>query len=242
MKPNPAPRQTPAVSSTKYRAHRERQRRRILTAAQELFNANGIDRVTMAEIVNATGVRPSTVYEYFTNKDAIVGALIEECLVQSSEYLRTRFERAEGPALAKITAIFDALGDELVSHPERVRFHAQFDAMYARDWTAEMLLAIEERAMPHWSESFADPIREGIKDGSLCSDLDPDLTMGSIINAALATQRRFAALGTRVEKEYGKSSLLLFREASRLILLGLRNPATQQPATHAVRSRRKVQK
>jgi hypothetical protein len=64
-------------------------------------------------------------------------------------------------------------------------------------------------------------IREGIADGSLRSDLDPDLTLHSIVNAVIGAQRRLASLGDRVEKEYGQPIGLLFRETVRIVLLGL---------------------
>src|SRR6266567_2802829 len=213
---------SPAPPIKSYRAHRERQRRRILNAAQVLFNEKGIDRVTLAEIIAATGVRPTTIYEYFSNKDQIVWGLVEEYFAQSHENLRERYEQATGSILAKITAMLEALGDELTEHPERVRFQAQFDAMYARDWSAELMLAIEDKILPDRLENLADLIREGIADGSLRSDLNPELTMHSVFNAVISTQRRLAALGNRVEEEYGQPVELLFREAVRIILLGLR--------------------
>ena len=78
----------PATSSTSsngpYHAHRERQRRRILAAAEELFDIRGIDRVPIADIVAAAGIRASTLYEYFSNKDEIVWTLVEELMRQSS--------------------------------------------------------------------------------------------------------------------------------------------------------------
>jgi len=205
-----------------YRAHRERQRRRILTAAQELFDAHGIDRVTIAEIVAAAGIRASTLYEYFSNKDEIVWAIVEEFMTQGAESVRETVEKISGPALAKITALFQAFEDELTHHPERVRFMAQFDAMYARDWSVERLLAVEDRIMPGRFDVLAALIREGIADGSLRSDLSPELTMHATVNAVIGMQRRLASLGNRVEEEYGQRIDLLFRETVRIILLGLR--------------------
>ncbi len=214
---------TSAAQSTRsYHAHRERQRRRILNAAEGLFNERGIDRVTLAEIIAATGVRPSTIYEYFSNKDQIVWALVEEYFKQSHEVLRERYEQSTGQTLAKIGTMLEALGDELVEHPERVRFQAQFDAMYARDWSVELMLAIEDKVLPDRLRNLADLVREGIADGSLRSDLNPALTMHSVFNAVISTQRRLAALGDRVEEEFGQPIQLLFREAVRIILLGLR--------------------
>src|ERR1700722_948623 len=213
---------SPTAPSGPYRAHRERQRRRILAAAQELFDLRGIDRVTMAEIVSETGIRASTLYEYFSNKDEVVWALVEELMVLSSERIRASIEAAPGPALAKITALLQALEDELVDHPARVRFMAQFDAMYARDWSVERLLALEDKIIPGRFEGFAALIRDGIADGSLRSDLDPNLTMHSVVNAVIGAQRRLASLGNRVEMEYGQPIGLMFRETVRIILVGLR--------------------
>jgi hypothetical protein len=129
-----------------------------------------------------------------------------------------------GPALARITALLEAFGDELVDHPQRVRLMAQFDAMYARDWSAERLLALEDRLFPGRFEPLSNLIREGITDGSLRSDLDPDLTMHSVVNAVVGAQRRLASLGKRVEQEYGQPIEVLFRETVRILLLGLRAP------------------
>ena len=211
-----------AVSSNSYRAHRERQRRRIIAAAQELFDAQGIDRVTVSEIVAAAGIRASTLYEYFSSKDEIVWTLVEEFMVQSSESIKKSLGGVDGSALAKITVLFRAFEDELTFNPERVRFMAQFDAMYSRDWSVERLLALEEKVMPEGFGVLAALISEGVADGSLRSDLDPDLTMYSVLNAVIGAQRRLASLGDRVEKEYGQPIGLLFRESVRIILLGLR--------------------
>lgn len=213
---------SPAAPKTPYRAHRERQRRRILVAAQELFDVRGIDRVTLADIISAAGIRASTLYEYFSNKDEIVWALVEEAMVQASGEIHASTEGAAGSALAKITALLQAFGGELAKHPARVRFMAQFDAMYALDWPVERLLAVEDRIFPDRFAEFAALIRDGIADGSLRSDLDPDLTMHSIVNAVIGTQRRLASLGSRVEEEYGQPIDLLFRETMRILLLGLR--------------------
>ena len=218
------PATSPTSSSGPYHAHRERQRRRILAAAEELFDIRGIDRVPIADIVAAAGIRASTLYEYFSNKDEIVWTLVEELMLRSSTSVLEAIEATTGPALAKITALLEAFGNELGDHPQRVRFMAQFDAMYARDWSAERLLALEDRLFPGRFEPLSNLIREGIADGSLRPDLDPDLTMHSVLNAVVGAQRRLASLGNRVEQEYGQPIEFLFRETVRILLLGLRAP------------------
>jgi len=204
-----------------YHLHRERQRRRILEAAEKLFDQHGIDRVTMADIVSATGLRTSTLYQYFSNKDDIVWAIVEEVLAESASRATAALNGAQ-TALDKITALLGLMADDLTNNQAKVRFMAQFDAMYARDWPAERLLSLEAQISPQGFRQFAKLIREGIADGSLRSDLQPELTLHAVINAIVGAQRRLASLGNRVEQEYGQPIDKLFRETIRVILLGLR--------------------
>jgi len=204
-----------------YHIHRERQRRRILDAAEKLFDQHGIDRVTMTEIISSTELRTSTIYQYFSSKDDIVWAILEVVLADFSARAKAAID-GEQTALAKITALLELMADDLARNQAKVRFVAQFDAMYARDWPAERLLTLEAQINPEGFEHFSRLIREGIADGSLRADLDPDLTLHAVINAVVGAQRRLASLGGRVELEYGQPVDRMFRETIRLLLVGLR--------------------
>ncbi len=233
------PKQSLTPAPNAYRAHRERQRRRILDSARTLMDGRGIDRVTMAELTAASGVQPSTMYQYFANKDDIIWALVAEEFGRGAKKTTQKLEAAPN-ALAEITALLDSLCDELSNHPSNVRFMAQFDAMYARDWPAERLLAVESQFAPEGFGFFTKLVRKGIADGSLRADLDPDLTMHAVLNAMIGAQRRLASLGTKVEAEYGHTVDRLFREAVRIILLGLRAPAPSSRKTSV--KKQKIQK
>ena len=215
----------PAANATStprtYHVHRDRQRRRILEAAQNLFNQKGIDRVTMAEIVSASGLRTSTLYQYFSSKDDIVWAILEEVLADFAARAMNATDSAK-TALARITALFELMADDLANRRETVRFMAQFDAMYAHDWPVERLLTVEAQTIPEGFKFFERLVHEGISDGSLRNDLDPALTLHALMNAVVGAQRRLASLGTRVEVEYGQPTDKLFRETIRILLLGMR--------------------
>jgi AcrR family transcriptional regulator len=204
-----------------YPAHRERQRKRILDAAEKLFVKRGIDRVTMGELTAASGLQPSTMYQYFSKKDDIVWAIVGSIMGKVSARSREADASAKS-ALDKIIAFLEYMAEELANQRAQVRFMAQFDAIYSQDWPVERLLTLEAQSSNMGSEVFRELIREGIADGSLRSDLDPDLTMQAIVNAAIGTQRRLASLGKKVELEYGQSVDRLFRETIRVIVLGLR--------------------
>jgi AcrR family transcriptional regulator len=222
-----------------YRAHRERQRRRILDSARALFDERGIDRVTMAELTAASGVQPSTLYQYFSSKDDIVWALFKELMAVEAEYGKQSLKDAPH-ALAQIEALFEHMADELSHRRDRVRFLAQFDAIYARDWPVERLLAVESQFALQGFAVFADLVRKGIADGSLRSDLDPELTMHAVFNTVIGTQRRLASLGDKVEVEYGQSIDRLFRETIRVLLRGLR--ATRKSFREKAAPKARIQK
>src|SRR4051812_31173089 len=93
-------------SANAYHAHRERQRRRILDAAWTLFDERGIDAVTMAEITSASGVQPSTMYQYFGNKDEIVWAILRDVMQAVSGRAKQRLEGAPN-ALGRLTRLLD---------------------------------------------------------------------------------------------------------------------------------------
>ena len=162
-------------------------------------------------------------YQYFSNKDDIVWAIVAEVLTALAAEANEATQSAR-TAMDKITALFDTLAGTLANDPAKVRFMAQFDAMYARDWPAERLLTLEAQLNPMGASYFGTLVREGIADGSLRPDLDPDLTMQAVVNAVIGAQRRLASLGSRVEAEYGQPVDRLFRETIRVILLGLRPP------------------
>lgn len=204
-----------------YQLHRERQRRRILDSAEKLFDERGINRVTMAEITSASGVRGSTMYQYFSNKDDIVWAIFETILADAVTRVTIATQSAT-TAFEKITALLETMAADLADDPAQIRFLAQFDAMYAREWPAERLLDIYAQRIPDRLASLGGLIRDGIADGSLRADLDPEISMQAVLNTVIGAQRRLASLGNRIEVEYGQPVHKLFRETIRIILSGLR--------------------
>jgi AcrR family transcriptional regulator len=91
---------------TPLRADAERNRRRLLDAAREVFATQGLE-VTLDEIARAAGVGTGTAYRRFPNKDVLIEELMverlgelvtlaEECLAEPDPWiaLTSYFERA----------------------------------------------------------------------------------------------------------------------------------------------------
>src|ERR687883_144691 len=69
------------------RADAERNRKRILEAADEVFAERGLD-VSLDDIAAAAGVGVGTVYRRFPDKEALIDALFEDKLGEVVEVIR----------------------------------------------------------------------------------------------------------------------------------------------------------
>jgi AcrR family transcriptional regulator len=99
---------------------REEVRRKILEAARELFTTEGYERVTMRRIAEAIEYSPTTIYNHFEDKSALVDALCEE---DFSRLLRSMGE-AELPAdpLARIQQLGRAYARFGLENPNHYRY------------------------------------------------------------------------------------------------------------------------
>ncbi|RPJ59549.1 MAG: TetR/AcrR family transcriptional regulator [Acidobacteria bacterium] len=84
---------------TQERRARERQERRgqILTAARQLFWAQGFSRTTMPEIARAAELAPGTLYLYFPSKDALYIELLIDGYAKLLSRLDAAAHRAGSP-------------------------------------------------------------------------------------------------------------------------------------------------
>lgn len=73
-----------------------RRRENILTQARGLFARKGIEATTMAEIAEAVGVSPPTIFNYFGSKDGLLIALITEGSSRSRETRSRSMVRTDG--------------------------------------------------------------------------------------------------------------------------------------------------
>lgn len=61
----------------------------ILNAATELFLANGLDNVTVADIAKATDIGKGTIYKHFISKDAVLAQLANNFSYDVLEKIKT---------------------------------------------------------------------------------------------------------------------------------------------------------
>lgn len=95
----------------------------LLTASDQLLRTLGDERqVTIERIISRAGVSLASFYEYFTDKDALVGALVERATKDNFENLLAQFDAAAPATLEEAFALLSGLAVETyLAHPARTR-------------------------------------------------------------------------------------------------------------------------
>jgi len=149
----------------------------IIESAMKLFEENGFENTTMAEIAEAAGFAKGTLYLYFENKDdlliAVKGQILESFLLSISEitakdisaldkmqeiqasYINLHFSQLLKLGLMEITANCHNLPKMLQKH--------------------EFMLAVKKR-VGRFTECFTQIIQQGQSEGSFRQNLNPGLT------------------------------------------------------------------
>lgn len=83
-------------------------RERIITAYREQAAGRGLSRVTMDDLVAATGISKRTIYRYFRSKEEIVSAVLDDLITGIAQKIQTAFDSADNP-LDRIINIINEL-------------------------------------------------------------------------------------------------------------------------------------
>ena len=118
------------------RADAERNRRRLLDAAAEVFGERGLD-VGVAEIAQRAGVGRGTLFRNFPTKEDLIAAIVVDQMNDAAERGRALLEAPDsGPALFEFLdemaerqlqarALFEAVQDEFLANEDiRAGHHA----------------------------------------------------------------------------------------------------------------------
>ncbi|MHA7286616.1 TetR/AcrR family transcriptional regulator [Arthrobacter sp. MDT3-44] len=136
----------------------------IIREATALFVAKGYAETTMSEIARSSGLRQSSLYYWFSRKEHILQALLEEN--RGSLELARRLEPSAGSASARLYAVLAADTIQLCSSP--LDFY-EFERV-ARAQPQNFGAFFDDYAELH--ALTASIIRQGVEQGGL-RDVDP---------------------------------------------------------------------
>lgn len=99
---------------------REEGQARILGAARALFDASGVEGLSIRAIASKAGMPTMTLYSYFPSKTAIIRALWSEAFAPLFARMEAA-EAAEAEPKARLLSVAQTLVDYWLEHPDRYR-------------------------------------------------------------------------------------------------------------------------
>jgi len=189
---------------------------RILEAAEKLFIRDGIDNVSIGAIADAARIARKTLYQYFSNKQDIAWAILQN-LTDESTSAFDHPQIPDGSGFQRIEAFMLHMIHLLEAYPEHIRFIVEFDALYAREGDPTRVRQIFAKR----GDPLIQMIRQGIADGSIRPDVDAELFSAAMLNLVSGMNSRFALLGKQVSEEYGHPVMELYREICHNFLRGI---------------------
>ena len=198
------------------RKEREREMRRneIVDAAEKLFFARGYENVTMDDIAKELEMARATLYLSFKNKEDIYAAIA----IRASKFVREMFQGLNQGGMTGLEKVrFVGL-----SYYEFYKRHTGYylayyhTGMFDQDSTPE--LAELKKMRVGSMVMFVDAVKEGMKDGSIRDDIDPDETAliilntgNSALNLSTVTRLYMETYGLTQEKLYKHTIDMMIR-------------------------------
>lgn len=210
------------MPSGTYTNHRENQKEWILEVAEGLFIQKGIEQITIGDIAKACRLTRATVYKYFANKEEIA----QEIFKSVTKGWRDRNEREvwgfQGTGYERLEKFITSFFTYLFQNPREASFVAELNYLYAKAWSAEVFA---ERMLGNLREDrqfVLASIQQGRADGSLRTDIEPELMLAAFFNFMSGMISRVGEMGEKVEQEFGASVPTIFAQINRFFLDGLK--------------------
>ncbi len=160
---------------TAERREREKEQRRktIMKAAKKLFFKKGLENTTMDEIAEKAELSKGTLYLYFQSKEILAMSIIKELSDVMNKDLRKAADTDKN-GIERIIDVTQALTDFFKKRRKEFQFFKYMDLVAASIGSGNDIFM-------HWKSGVEEIIHvvlaivlEGIEDGSIRRDIEPD--------------------------------------------------------------------
>jgi len=177
----------PKLWTETIQAHRREVHEAILDTTAALVAQRGLLAVTMSEIAQETGIGRATLYKYFPDVEAILGAWHERQIAAHLAYLQEVRDRGGG-AREQLEAVLEAFA--LISLASRDHHDAELAAFLHRDQRVA-------RAQHQVQVMIRDLLSEAVRTGDVRDDVVPDELASYCLNALAGASRHRSKAAVR---------------------------------------------
>ena len=184
------------------RKEREKQQRRndIIDAAEKVFFSKGFTNSTMDDVAEEAELSKGTLYLYFKSKEE----LFHEIAGRGEELLEKYFKKAiknKRNGIKKVRAIGEAFIKFFMENRE---YHeAMLFGHTKKDFNVDDCEDCNEKKYKS-NDVFVNTIIEGIEDGSIRKDLDPEITAFLLWGHTMGVLQLVSSKGEMIKSKTGK--------------------------------------
>ncbi len=163
-----------------------------MNAAKKLFYSKGLDNTTMDEIAEEAELSKGTLYLYFQSKEILALSIIKE----TSDLLNGILKDAaatEKPGIERIADITEVLTDFFKANRDEFRFLKHMDNLTASLGTGNDILKEWKSGIEDLIRVVLDIVADGIRDGSIREDIEPDKAAFIYSNMVISLLIRLAS-------------------------------------------------
>jgi AcrR family transcriptional regulator len=160
-------------------AHVDARRTQILDAAAACFARRGLNRTTIQDVIQESGLSAGAIYSYFSSKDDIIEAIASDRHARERRAIEHAGHETDlRQALAQLTRyFFDALQDQDERAQRRVGIQ-----LWAEALMNERLSVLVRSGVDEPRKMLAAAIEKAQRAGQVRSDLQPDALARMIIS------------------------------------------------------------
>ncbi|MDT8860211.1 TetR/AcrR family transcriptional regulator [Alkalihalobacillus sp. MEB130] len=193
------------MSTTWHKEMRNKNREEIIKAAQKLLLEKDFSEVKMKDICEIAGVSRVTFYKYFSTLDDIAFEVQMKVIDEMVEYINKQtVERGTG--LEKLESLLQIWLKFTFENPNHIKYIGFFDHYYNNNFPNEDLaeryreFVMEGRRGRNILMDMY--LKEGMEDGSIRPDIDPDKVGFTIFETTISLLQRLVTRGEVLKKEH----------------------------------------
>lgn len=183
-------------------AYGQRQRERIIEAAAACFSERGYHQTSVQEICDAARLSKGGLYTYFPSKDELLAAVVQESFLGMLAEAQAAAAGA-GTAVEKFERVAAMVESRLTSgRPSPVHSPQLQLEIWAEASKNSRLRELCSQSYARWTAFIAGLLRQGIGQGLIRSDVDPEAIAAILIGAfdGLSLQESI----TRTQPDWGR--------------------------------------
>lgn len=214
--------------STKIYRDQEREKNKetsklnIVDVSKELFCERGFSQTNMADIAEMAKISRKTLYRYFSSKEEIAMEIeldVFKTFVSIQDgYVKT----LSGNGFEKLSRYLEKLDEMVDEYSQMIRFTGLFDYYLVGEYPSSGSQNAFVELIEKVDHPFIEFLTEGIKDGSIVTDVEIAYLARTISNSFLALAQRVVTRQTHLNEELNIDSRRILSIQRTLFLKALK--------------------